>query len=435
MNSSPLLIENGRCLDPGTGKEDVRDLYVEDGRIAVRPDPLPDAVERIDAAGLWLVPGFVDVHVHLREPGGTEAETIATGAAAALNGGITALVAMPNTQPPIDTPERVQWVLQHGRQAGRAAVWTTACLTIGRAGRAVAPLAELADAGAVAFTDDGCTVQDDAVMRAAMAQAAALGIPVMDHAQDRTMEANGGCMHEGARSRAWGLPGIPAEAEIRIVERDIRLAEETGCTLHIQHVTCGISVERIAAAQQRGVRVTAEATPHHLWFCDEDIDPDQPDRFKMNPPLRTAADRDALLEGVAAGVLSILATDHAPHTLEAKRRGFQSAPFGVVGLETAIGATYTCLVRSGRVTLLDWVRAWTVHPLALLNKPAPGLRPGESADLIVLDTDRVWAVDAQTFQSLSRNTPFNGVRLYGYPVEVIAGGLRRPRSGFPIVGT
>ena len=422
--SSALWIRGGRVLDPATGRDEVADVYVVDGRLAAPPAVPPVGVEVVDATGLTVVPGLTDVHVHLREPGGEAAETVASGAAAAAAGGFTCIVAMPNTVPPIDTPERVEQVLAAGRAACGVRVLTTACLTRDRAGQVVAPLAELAAAGAVAFTDDGCTVQSDAVMTEAMRQAAELGLPVMDHAQDRTLELAGGVMHEGARSRAFGLPGIPAEAELRIVARDLEAAGRTGAAIHIQHVSCGASVDLIQAALRRGVRVTAEGTPHHLYYCEDDIDPERPDRFKMNPPLRTAADRDRLRAAMADGTLAILATDHAPHTHEQKQRGFQAAPFGVVGLETAVGVSYTVLVRAGLMDRLAWLRAWTTQPAQLLHRPAPTLVPGAPADLVLLDLDRPWTVDPEAFRSKSRNTAFAGCRLYGRAVATFVDGRR-----------
>ena len=415
-----IWIRDGQCIDPATGRVAQRDVYVVDGLLQPRPsDHELRAAREIDAAGCIVMPGAIDVHVHLREPGGEAAETIASGAAAALRGGVTGVVAMPNTQPPIDTPERVAYVIQQGQAAGAARVWTTACLTVGRAGRAVAPLADMAHAGAVAFTDDGATVQDDAVMRTAMREAARLNLPVMDHAQDRMIECLGGVMNDGPAARARGVPGIPAEAEWRIVARDIRLAEETGCAVHIQHVSCGHSVDLIADAQQRGVRVTAEATPHHLWFADEEVDIERPDRFKMNPPLRTSADRDRLREGVQEGVLTILATDHAPHSQVAKARGFLDAPFGVIGLETALAATYTRLVQPGHLSALHWVQAWTTHPARLLGRSPPSLADGQPADVVVFDPKRTWTVRAEASVSRSQNSCFDSCALNGYPCAVI----------------
>ncbi len=409
------VIRQGLCLDPATGSEAIRDIYLAGGQIIERPNPLPSDLHEMDATDCLVMPALIDVHVHLREPGGEAAETIETGAAAAWRGGVGTIVAMPNTQPPIDTPERVERVLAAGRKATGTRVLTSACLTIGREGQEVAPLAELAAAGAIAFTDDGCTVQSDDVMRRAMGGAAALGLPVMDHAQDRIMELQGGVMHAGARSQQLGLPGIPEEAELSIVERDIHLAESTGCALHIQHVSCGKSVDLIAAAQQRGVRVTAEATPHHLWYCDDDIDGEQPERFKMNPPLRSAMDRERIRQGVAEKTLGILATDHAPHTHAAKSTGFLNAPFGVIGLETAAAATFTVLVKEGLISRMDWVKAWTTAPAQLLNLPLPSLQPNSRAPILIFDPRREWIVDPQQTVSRSRNCSFNKVKLTGYP--------------------
>jgi dihydroorotase len=255
---------------------------------------------------------------------------------------------------------------------------------------------------------------NDAVMLAVMRRAAALDRGVMDHAQDHDAERRG-VMHEGAASARLGLPGIPADAETRIVERDIRLAVEAGCRLHIQHITGRDALEAVRRARMAGASVTAEVTPHHLALCDEDIRAPDPN-FKMNPPLRSAADREALGLGVADGTVTCLATDHAPHTSEAKGRGFLDAPFGVVGLETAVGVTYDHLVRSGRMSALEWVRRWTTGPAAVLGRPSPGLAPGGAANVAVIDIESEWTVDPATFQSRSRNTPFAGCRLRARPV-------------------
>ncbi len=419
---TPILITGGRCLDPATGGDWEGDLYLDGGQIAPRPAQCPAHTRVIDAKGCVVTPGLIDVHVHLREPGGEDAETIASGALAAARGGVTTIVAMPNTLPPIDTPEHVQFVLEAGRRAEGARVLTSACLTRERAGREPAALEELAAAGAVAFTDDGCTVQDDQVMRVTMERASALGRPVMDHAQDHDMERQGGVMHAGLRSAQWRLPGIPAEAETRIVARDLDLARATGVALHIQHVSCGASVDLIAAAQAAGLPVTAEATPHHLWWCEDDIDPACPDAYKMNPPLRTAADRARLQAAMSEGILTLFATDHAPHPAAAKARGFRAAPFGVVGLETAVGATYTLLVHTGRMPLLNWLRAWTTAPAALLSRPAPSLAPGQPADVAVFDFATEWIVAPDQFASRSRNTSFTGQRLRGRAKAVVVDG-------------
>ena len=415
-----ILIRGGRVIDPVSRRDARGDLYLVDGRIAERPAPLPAGTRTISAAGRVVVPALIDLHVHLREPGLEAAETIASGTRAAAAGGFGAVVAMPNTQPPIDTPERLREEIASAVAAGFCDVWPSACLTRGRSGAELAPLAALAAAGAAAFTDDGTTVMSDALMRRAMAEAARLGRTVMDHAQDHDAEQRG-VMHEGTASRRLGLPGIPTAAETRIVERDIRLARETGCTLHIQHISSREGAERVRRARAEGLRVTAEVTPHHLALCDEDLaGPDA--NFKMNPPLRAAADREALLAAVLDGTLTCFATDHAPHTAEAKARGMLHAPFGIVGLETAVGVTYTLLVKSGRMTIERWLRAWTLHPAAVLGREPPSLAPGQPANVTILDLDSPWTVNPARFVSRSHNTPFSGRVLTGRSVCTIYGG-------------
>ena len=415
-----VLIEQGRIIDPATGRNGPGDLWVENGRLAERPARLPPGTQVIRAEGLAVAPGFIDLHVHLREPGGEEAETIETGSRAAARGGITTVVAMPNTRPPHDTPERVAWVAQRGREVGLTRVLPSGCITSGRAGGDVAALSALAAAGAAAFTDDGSTVMTDALMETAMRQAALVKRTIMDHAQDHEAEQRG-VMHEGAFSKAWNLPGIPSEAEVRVVERDIRLAEKTGCRLHIQHVSAAGSVDLIAAARARGVPVTGEVTPHHLVLTDADIDP-QNAHYKMNPPLRSVADRRRLEEGLAQGVLTVLATDHAPHSAEKKARGFLEAPFGIIGLETAIGITYDALVGKGVMPISNWVKLWTVGPAEALGMPAPTLRPGAMADVVVMNLETPWTISDTDFASRSRNSPFIGRRVLGRAEFTILGG-------------
>lgn len=418
--SGTILIRGARLLDPSAGRDAEGDLFVADGRIAPVPAAPPADARIIEAGGRALAPAFIDLHVHLREPGNDAAETIASGALAAAAGGFGAVVAMPNTNPPMDDPALVRAAIDKAAAAGFARVWPSACLTAGRAGAAAADLEALAAAGAAAFTDDGTTVTDDAVMREAMRRAAALKIVVMDHAQDHAAEKHG-CMHEGAVSRRWGLPGIPSDAETRIIERDIRLAAETGCALHIQHISSRGGVELVRQARARGLRVSAEATPHHLALCDEDMKPGDAN-YKMNPPLRSKADRDALVAAVLDGTIACLATDHAPHTAESKARGLLHAPFGVIGLETAAGVTYDVLVRDRSMPPLDWVRAWTAGPAAVLGRPAPSLAPGAPADLVMLELGCPWDVDPARFLSKSRNTPFAGRRIHARAVCTIVGG-------------
>jgi len=415
-----LIVTGGRVLDPAAGTDGPGEVWIADGRIVPTGSFPRDGAETIDASGRLVAPALVDLHVHLREPGNDAAETIASGTRAAAAGGFQAVVAMPNTTPPLDDPALVRFQIETARAAGFADVVPSACLTRGRKGDEVADLDALAAAGAGVFTDDGSTVMDDAVMREAMRRAAAIGLAVMDHAQDHDAERRG-VMHEGGRSRALGLPGIPAGAETRIVERDIRLARETGCRLHIQHISGRDALEAVRRAAAEGVPVTAEVTPHHLVLCDDDIREPDPS-YKMNPPLRSAADRRALEDAIVDGSITCLATDHAPHTAEAKARGFLHAPFGILGLETAVGVTWDRLVRSGRMTPLEWLRRWTTGPAAVLRRPPPSLAPGVPANVAILDVDTEWTVDPSAFFSRSRNTPFAGWTLHARPAVTIHNG-------------
>ncbi len=416
-----MLIRGGRVMDPATGRDAVDDLFIDGGLIAPLPATLPPDTRIIDARRRLVVPGLIDLHVHLREPGNEAAETVHTACQAAVRGGFTTIVAMPNTQPPMDTPEQVQALARRAAAAGTARVLPAPCITRGRAGAEVADLETLDRAGAAAFTDDGSTVSDAGVMAAAMQRAARLNRPVMDHALDPLL-AGKGVMHEGEWSRRFGLPGVPAAAEHTIVERDIRLAEQTGCAVHIQHLSVAESVNLIRAARRRGLRVSAEATPHHLALVDADIRPDDPARFKMSPPLGSITDCEALREAVADGTIEAFATDHAPHTAESKARGFLAAPCGVIGMETAVGVTYTVMVRRCHMPLMEWVRRWTTGPARLLGLPAPTLAPGAVADVTVLDIDAEWPVDPAAFASKSRNTPFDGWLLWGRAVCTIRDG-------------
>jgi dihydroorotase len=419
--SRTLYLRGGRLIDPRSGRDEIGDLFIRDGRIAPLLHSIPGDAEPMDAKGLVVAPGFIDLHVHLREPGGEEAETIESGSRAAARGGFTTIVAMPNTRPPLDTPERVAFVRRRGEETGLARVIPSACITTGRKGRALADLAALAGAGAGAFTDDGSTVADDNLMRQALAAAKELSRPVMDHAQDRELEKNG-VMHEGKFSKHWKLPGIPAEAESRIVARDIELARQIGGAIHIQHVSSGQSARLIREARARGIAVSGELTPHHLALTDGDVQPENAS-FKMNPPLRSAEDREALIEAIVEGSIEAFATDHAPHSAGAKAKGFLQAPFGIVGLETAVGITYTELVRRGPMDLITWVRRWTSGPARILGLPAPSLEPGVVADVVLLDLETAWTVRVADFLSKSRNTPFDGRSLVGRAVRTLLGGV------------
>lgn len=415
-----LLIRNGRLLDPVTGMETTGDLFIENGRIASLATR-PSSLTTLDATGLVVAPGLIDLHVHLREPGGEAAEDIASGSLAAARGGFTTVVAMPNTAPPHATPDVIRHVLQRGVEVGLTRVLPSGCVTKDRRGEELADLAVLATAGAAAFTDDGGVVPHAALLEKALLITKRLGKVLMEHAEDHKLE-KAGVMHEGEHSRRCKLPGVPSEAEAKIVARDIAIAEVTGAAIHIQHVSAGESVRLIRDARRRGVHVTGEVTPHHLALTDADVQPDNPGAYKMNPPLRSAADREALIEGLADGTLTCLATDHAPHTAEAKARGFLHAPSGVVGLETAVGVTYTELVKKGRLDLLSWLRAWTTGPAAVLGLPPPSLASGAIADLVLLDLQSEWTVNPAEFATKSRNTPFGGWKLTGRAAATVLGG-------------
>lgn len=407
-----FILRGGRVIDPVAQTDAIRDLYIAHRHIVAQP---PEDAHIIDAQGSLIVPGLIDLHVHLREPGGEENETLETGSRAAAQGGFTTIVAMPNTNPPHDSAKTVAFVARRGAEIGLTRILPSGAITVGRKGEELTNMAALAAADAVAFSDDGTTVQDDGVMRRAMDVARDLNRPIMDHAQDRLMELQGGVMHEGAVSSRLGLPGIPTRAEERIIRRDIELCEATGCALHIQHVTSRAGVELIRAARNRGLNVTGELTPHHLAFCDEDVDPNNTS-FKMNPPLRSRDDRAALEQAALDGTLSCFATDHAPHSADKKARGFLKAPFGIVGLETAVGVTWTHLVRTGKMPLMTWLRHWTVEPARIIGRPPASLAVGAVADVAMLNVTDPWIVHPNDFATKSHNTPFSGHTLYGRAV-------------------
>ena len=418
-------IRNGRILDPVSGRDETADLLVNDGVIAPA-DANTANVPELDASGLLVVPGLIDLHVHFREPGKEDAETVESGSAAAARGGFTTVVTMPNTTPAIDTPERVADMIRRAASCGKVRVLPCGCLTRDRKGRELADIRGMARAGAAAVSDDGDTLADRKLMADAMRTAAAAGLVVMDHALDPG-QAGDGVMLQGATADRLGLPGISPDAEPAIVERDIELAEETGARIHIQHVSSARSADLLRAARLKGLHVSGELTPHHLALVDEDIVEPDPN-MKMNPPLGSRVDRDALVRAAIDGVLQAFATDHAPHTAKSKGKGFIDAPFGVVGLETAVGVTYTRLVTTGLLPLMEWLRGWTAGPAAVLDITPPSMAPGRPADITILDIESEWVVDSAAFLSKSSNTPFQGLPLHGRAVHTFLAGIQTWRK-------
>ena len=409
----PLLLTGGRVIDPSRGTDDLADVLLEDGRITAvgRNIGTPDGADTLDVRGKVVAPGLVDVHVHLREPGQEDLETIATGSASAVAGGFTSICAMPNTDPVCDNQGVVGFVIAQAQRAAKARVYPIGAVTLGQKGQQLAEFGELVGAGAVAVSDDGKPVATAHMMRTALEYAKTFGIPVADHCEDMSL-ATGGSMHEGIVSTRLGLKGIPAAAEEVMVARDILLAELTGGHVHLCHMSTRGSVELIRRAKERGIRVTAEACPHHFSLTHEAC-VGYNTNAKMNPPLREAADVEAIREGLKDGTIDCVATDHAPHHYDAKEREFDDAPNGIIGLETALGLAVTELVESGLVSLSDLVLRMSVMPARIFNLPGGTLAPGAAADVVVLDPTAAWTVRPEDFYSKSRNTPFTGRALRG----------------------
>ena len=422
---SRVLIRGGRLVDPSQEIDAVLDVLLDGGRVARVGENVEasDGTDVIDASGLVVTPGLIDVHVHLREPGGEHKETIASGARAAVAGGFTAVVAMPNTDPPIDSPASVGFVRARGAAAGLARVYPSGCITPGQKGEQLTEIGELLAAGAVCITDDGRPVMNAGLMRMALEYAQSFDLPVAVHAEELTL-SRGGTMNEGIIATRLGLTGIPNAAEDVMIARDLLLAELTGGRLHIQHVATRGGVEMIRAARARGVRVTAEGSPHHFTLTDEAVEWYNTNA-KMNPPLRSAADRDAVRAGVADGTLDVIATDHAPHHYDEKEQAFEDAPNGIVGLETAVGLAFTELVATGLIDLGTMVERMSCAPARAMSLDRFGLgslREGSAGDVTIVDPLAEWTVDASTFQSLSRNTPFGGRKLRCRAVRTIVAG-------------
>jgi dihydroorotase len=421
--SELLFIEGGRVIDPAGGIDGIRTVVVRDGvvaEVAERVDR-PREARAIDARGRWVTPGFIDLHVHLREPGQEYKETVATGAAAAVAGGFTAVCAMPNTRPVNDTASVTELVRARAAAAGLARVYPVGCISKGSAGEELAEYGELKQAGCVALSDDGKPVSSSALMRRALEYARAFGLPLTVHEEDLGLVGKG-VMHEGDVSTRIGLNGIPGAAEEVMVLRDIALAELTGGRLHLAHVSTRGAVRAVREAKRRGLAVTAEVTPHHLALTDEDLAAsDYSTDFKMNPPLRSRADVEACREALADGTLDAVATDHAPHALQEKELEFDAAANGIVGLETAFSVCLG-LVRQGLLGERRLVEALSSGPAAAFGLPGGRLSPGAPADIAILDPAAEWVVDPERLRSKSKNTPWKGRRLTGRCTHAIVGG-------------
>ena len=420
---SATIIRKGRVIDPANRRDEIVDLVIVDGRIAEKSairDPKP-AIEEIDASGLIVAPGLIDIHVHLREPGFGHKETIESGARAAAAGGFTTIVCMPNTSPVADNPSTITWIKERAASAACVNVLPTGAISKNLAGEELAPIGSLAQAGVVAITDDGHCIQNHELMRRAVEYARMVDIPVLDHCQDYNLVGNG-VVNEGYWSTLLGLPGWPAAGEEAIVMRNILLAELCHHQIHCQHVTTAGSVRLLREARARGVKISGEVCPHHVALTDEAIQ-NFDTNYKMNPPLRAQADVDALLGGIGDGTLSILCSDHAPHANFEKEVEFDAAPFGIVGLETELGLFLDLLVHKHRkIDIARLIEMYTVAPAKLLKLTAGTLAVGAPADVTLIDPDLEWTVKIDKFESVSRNSPFEGWKLKGGAVRTIVRG-------------
>jgi len=414
-----LLIKNGRVLDPATNTDEVRDVLLHGELISgVGANLSGDGAEIFDASGMIVAPGFIDLHCHLREPGQELSETIETGTRSAARGGFTAVCCMPNTQPVNDNASVTRGIVERAAASGSVRVWPIGAASMGSKGEALAEIAAMKAAGIVAVSDDGKPVANSRLMRQVMDYCDSLGLPVIDHCEDASLFA-GGVMREGLQSLKLGLKGIPAQCESICVGRDVAVAQLTGARLHIAHMSTRGSLDYVRWAKKQGLRVTCEVTPHHFTLTDEDVRYDT--RYKMNPPLASREDRDALIEGLADGSIDAIATDHAPHHAASKDVEFDRAPFGITGFETALALGLTELVIEGRVSLMRLVELFTTGPARVLGMERK-LSPGQPADVTIFSTEHEWTYNAADSPSKSRNTPFDGRSFRGAPMATIVAG-------------
>jgi len=418
-----FVLRGGLVVDAAAETTAPGDVLVRGGTVEeIGPDLKVDGrTAEFDVSGSLVCPGLIDMHVHLREPGREDKETIETGTRAAVHGGFTAVACMPNTEPPLDNHGTVAFVVERARSVGACRVLPVAAITMGRKGKILTEMFDVAAAGAVAVTDDGDPVADSGVMRSAFEYASMASLPIIAHSEDKGLSRNG-MMHEGSVSTRLGLRGIPSASEEVMVARDLKLAALTRGRLHVTHVSSATTVEMIREAKSRGLRVTADVTPHHLSLTHEAV-VDYDTSTKINPPLRREEDRTALLEGLRDGTIDCVATDHAPHTEIEKDVEFDEAPFGAIGLETAVGVVFTYAVHTDLLTAAQAVARMSRAPAEVLGLAGAGiLAPGGPADITVIDPDREWKVDTGRFKSKSRNSPFAGYKLRGAPVMTVVGG-------------
>ena len=421
--STAISIINGRIVDPSQQFDRIANLRIHNGKIAAIDSHPGDGDEVFDASGKIVLPGLIDMHVHLREPGGEENETIATGTKAAIHGGFTSIACCPNTMPPVDSQATVEFIQQQAARSKHCNVYVMCCISKNREGKELAELGQLFEAGAVACSDDGSPVEDAELMRRAFEYCLMFDKPLLSHPEMMSL-TKGGVIHEGMVSLLLGLRGMPVAAEDVAVAQDITLAEITGGQLHVMHVSSEGAISVIRRAKLRKIRVTAEVTPHHLTLTDETLRSFD-SNFKMNPPLRSREHVEACIEGLRDGTIDVIASDHAPHTVEKKMRELDQAPFGIIGLETSLSVIITKLVRPG---ILDWqaiAEKMSLNPAKILGIPKGTLQIGADADITIVDPDAQWTVSADSFHSKSKNSPYIGWELFGKASAVFVGGVRR----------
>jgi dihydroorotase len=414
-----LLIQNGTLLDPSRIFERRADLLIRDGKIAAVGANLGPADRVIDATGMYITPGLIDIHVHFREPGDEEEETVASGSSAAVAGGFTTVCCMPNTKPALDNEGQIEYIIRQAARANLANVIPIGAITKSREGKELAEIGSMLKRGAIAFSDDGVGVADASVMRKALQYAKMFDTLITQHCEEPAL--GGGAMHGGLVSIALGIPGIPAEAEQLMIARDLLLNRTIGCRYHVQHISTAGSVELVRQGKRDGLNITAKVAPHHLLLTDESCRTFDTN-YKMNPPLRTAADVKACIEGVKDGTIDCLATDHAPHLAEEKELEFVYAPFGIIGLECALPLYAKALVEPGHITWMQLIDLMTARPAQVVRLDKGTLQEGKDADVTIIDPNREWTIDVSKFASKSRNCPFGGWKVKGRAVMTVVGG-------------